>query len=338
VSVYAESCPCIRFFQKFLKADYSVLEFTFFHLLFQVSYDSIYPAISTAVSDREISPTRAHFWIHANIVRTMAETYFGADAKQVDLEDLRFQTKDSPHPDLIDFFLFAERMITAFSEVHARFHSLVRNLLTLIGWGPTQPMTESTFRDFFSFVDPFEKIKIATLWGRYKLDIERMKARMPDRFLTAETFIHFCSDLPDLVKAILSMPQACNFEELFQTLSVGHLALLKFLKQRFAGFLLILYHEVAPTLQQRLEPSILMVRDAFLCRDISTALLGYRRFLQMFDVEMTRERPYYTFASEVSDDDVKNIIDRFSSRECLALSWFPADAPVFSKVRAKAAV
>jgi hypothetical protein len=70
--------------------------------------------------------------------------------------------------------------------------------------------------------------------------------------------------------------------------------------------------------------------------DIPTAVRGYRSFLQLVDLTLTKQTPYVLLSPDFSGDDLNRLTGQFSAREALALSWFPPDAPFLLRLKTRA--
>jgi hypothetical protein len=333
VAYYSPSSRCAYFFQQFLIREFTIIDFEFFNLLFNPFYSLVYPPIDKTRNDPDIEPETALFLIHTDLIQAIIRELFMGNEKLFDLGELRKETRNSPHPDLVDFFAFATQMIIAFRSTHRRFHAQVHNLLSLIRWDPYVEMTEGLFKQFFILVDPIHYAEwYGKIWDRFRTETNLLN---PDQHLTAQTFIRFCSDFPVIADTIMGLPHLENFQMCYDQLAMSMFELIGFLVKRFTGVVLPIYEEVQGPMKDQLEHPIIIIRNSLMRVDMSTALHGYRKFLQFVDIRFTDERPFYEFPVNLSMEDVKNITNRFSARESLALSWFPSDGEILKQIRAR---
>lgn len=314
---YKLTNSCVRFFLQFLMQELTIVDFKFFNIIFNLCFEYIYPPIAEIIEDQEVLPEQPLFLIHVDICQFVLELVFPYHSTNFDFNSLRKDTKNTVHVDLVDFFAFATRMIAIFRETHQQFHNQVKNMLTLVGWSQTIEVSELLFKDFFVLVEPIsEKQDIDKLWQRFKLEISMNKE---DLTINQSSFIHFCSDFPDVSNKILSLPYISNFDHAFSQLPSPLQDLLTFLKKRFAKFVRDVFLMLPKELKSLCEKIILKIRNSLLRCDVSTALISYRHFLQLVDLKLTELNPFMVFAQNTSVNDVNMILSMLHSRESLAV-------------------
>ncbi|KAK8834786.1 hypothetical protein M9Y10_024259 [Tritrichomonas musculus] len=314
---YKLTNSCVRFFLQFLLQDLTIVDFKFFNIIFNLCFEYIYPPIAEIIDDQDVLPEQPLFLIHVDICQIVLDLVFPYHSTNFDYSALRKETKTTVHVDLIDFFAFATRMIGLFRETHHQFHNQVKNMLTLVGWSQTVEMSEPLFKDFFVLVEPTsEKQDIDKLWKRFTLE---MSMNEEDVTINQASFIHFCSDFPDLSNKLLSLPYISNFDHAFSQLPSPLQELLTFIKKRFTKFVREIYLMLPKELKNISEKIILKVRNSLLRCDISTSLISYRHFLQLIDLKLTELNPFMVFSQNTSVNDVNMILSMLHSRESLAV-------------------
>jgi hypothetical protein len=323
-------------FHQFLVREFTIIDFEFFNLIFGPLSELIYPPIKSTLSDPNVEPETAQFFIHVDLVRKFVSEIFVGEEKHLNIVELQRETGNSPHPDLVDFFAFASQVMVTFRATHRRFHAQVKNLLALVFWDPSVPMTEKIFRQVFVLVDPVKnKDWFRKLWERFKSETNLSASGRSAQPLTAQMFIRFCSDFPMVADGILRLPYLHDFNVRIEHLPFTVSGLITFIVKRYTEVVYAVYQEVPPDMKDTLEGPMLTIRNALIRCDLSTALHGYRKFLQQVDVLMTQERPFFELPSDLASTDADNIMMRLSARESLALSWFPENAALLKQVHAR---
>ncbi|OHT07495.1 hypothetical protein TRFO_24232 [Tritrichomonas foetus] len=314
---YKLTSTCVQFFLQFLMQEFSIVDFKFFNIIFNLCFEYMYPSINSLIEDPELVPEIPQFLIHIEVCKFLLNYVFPHHAGKYDFDELRQNTKITPHPDLVDFFAFATKMISLFRDTHQQFHSQVKNLLTLVGWSQTVDVSEPLFKDFFVLVRPISnKNDIEKLWQRFKLE---MSINNVEATINQSSFIHFCSDFPEVSNELLSLPYINNFDRVFSTMPSPLQELLTFLKKRFTKFVRELYLRMPLEIQKIQENTILKIRNSLLRCDVSSTLISYRHFLQLTDLKLTEQNPYIVFQANTTVNDVQMITSMLHSREVLAV-------------------
>ena len=313
---YRMTSSCIEFFLQFMLQELSIVDFKFFTIIFNLCFDLIYPPINAMIEDPELVPETPQFLIHINACKFLIERLFAHNYGKFDFDQLRKDTKLTVHPDLVDFFVFATNVLSLFRLTHQQFHSQVKNLLTLVGWSQNVEFSEPLFKDFFVIVKPIStEDYIEKLWERFKLE---MSVKNMEEEINQLSFIHFCSDFPEMSNQILALPYINNFDRVFSSLVSPLQELLTFLKKRFTKFVRTIYLHSPQNLQTLEENTILKIRNSLLRCDVSSTLISYRHFLQLTDLKLTEMSPYIVFNPNITTNDIQSIINILHSRENLA--------------------
>ena len=284
---YQSMSTCVRFFQQFLLKEFTIVDYKFFNMVFNFCFDYFYPPVAGMIEDPDLDPDQPQFLIHVDIATKLVQALFSHEVPNFSLDELRKQTKHTPHKNLIDFFAFSVKMLTFFRATHQKFHNQVKNLLTLIGWSRNIQVTESLFLEFFSLVNPNSAVdEIEKLWQRFKLEV-CMKDRKQGAGLNQASFINFCSDFPEVGNIVLSLPYLNNFDRAVSAMAPPVQTLFSFLNRRFTKYIRQLYRILSPEMKDLVTPTIVKYRNALLLCDITTALFCYRHFLQLIDLRMT---------------------------------------------------
>jgi hypothetical protein len=323
-SYYAQMSTCVDFFQQFMMNEFSVVDFKFFNMIFNVAFQYLYPGIESIVMDADLTPQSTQFLIHIDVAMAIVDIVFHYRERTITLEELRQATKVTPHPDLIDFFAFSSKLVTVFRQARQQFHKEVANILTLVGWDKTQSVSEFIFRQFFVLVNPIApQEELDKLWSTFSLQ-EASRDR-DDRDGSQGSFISFCAAFPDLANTILALPCLHNFEHSYTSLPTPIERLIVYVERRLTQFLRSVLEIVPVSLKKRVEKLVVRVRDALLLCDASTTLQAYRLCLQFLDLQMMRETPFLVVRPDLSAEDADEVIARLTARETLVCSWFDRD-------------
>lgn len=313
---YKVGSNCVSFFLQFLLQEFTIVDFKFFNVLFNLGTDFIYPSVGEVVNNPDLVPEQPQFLIHIDICQYFVSTLFNHN-KSLDFEKMRVETKYSPHPDLVDFFSFATQMLMIFRTVHQQFHIQVRNLLTLVGWAQSVEISQPLFADFFIIVNPFiEDTEINKFWQRFKVEIQMSSKH--SKVINQSSFIHFCSDFPDISNSILSLPNVQSFDRAFYSLPPPLQVFLTFIKKRFTSYIRKVQMILPETLRDITKPIVIKIRNSLIRCDVQTSLTFYRHFLQIVDLKLTEKTPYVTFAPNVSLETIEQLIKMMKEREELA--------------------
>ena len=330
---FQTTSTCAKFFLQFLMKEFTIVDYKFFNMLFNFCFDYFYPRVAQIIDDPDLIPEFPQFLIHVDIATSLVKSLFSHEFENFKIDDIRKETKNSPHRDLIDFFQFSMKMLGFFRSTHQKFHAQVKNLLTLIGWSRNVQVTESMFLEFFVLVNPNSTPdELEKLWQRFKLEIT-MKDRKQGAVLNQASFINFCSDFPDIGNLVLSLPFLSTFDRALSSMPPPIQTLFSFLNRRFTKYIRQFYRALSLEMKELVAPTIVRHRNALLMCDVTTALFCYRHFLQLIDLKMTDDTPYIILAPDVTPEDIDEIAKRLQAREGLATSWFRSH-PDFSIIAA----
>lgn len=325
---YKLSSRIVGFFLKFLRREYTKVEYHFFNMLFNLSFPVIYPPIASIIEDPDLSPNVPQFLIHLDSCKSVLEILFpNCSEEMLDIEDLKSNTSHTPHTDLVDFWQYSMQIITIFDKIHSQFHQQVKNVFTIVGWAQSTTICREHFNEFFIIVEPLmDQAKIDKLWDRFTIENKISNVKV----VTNTSFIKFCVDFPDIANKILSLIYLTNFQAVYQSLSGPLESLLQFMKKRLTFFLRYLYFNLNDIMKQSIRNQIYQIRNSFLRVNMSTAITCYRHILQFVDLKMTEEQTFIVLLDAISPEEIGDLVGYVRMRERLAFQHLSCNAMIES--------
>ncbi|OHT17696.1 hypothetical protein TRFO_01009 [Tritrichomonas foetus] len=330
-----EQTPIAYFFFKVILMEISTEEYKFFNMLFNIAFEYLYPPVNKLLEDPDLSTVTRQFLIHRKICEQIASLLFKhlkpADNEILNnlfnLNDLTsinnnssnennkaYIKQDKSYPDLLDFWDFSQKMITLFTETHVKFHQQVKGILTLIGWNVSEEnaaITPQIFSDFLVFIRPsIGTAEIDRIHERFCLGNQLNQTED-----NLSTFIHFCSDFPEVVEDVLNLKGKEEFTKLFNSLTSPLQNLLTFIKKRFTDYARYIQPHLQPQLTDQTRNILYQMRNALLRCDVSTSFSCYRHILQVIDLKYSEVNPFLVFSPNIKMNEVKETVKLFIARE-----------------------
>jgi len=311
-NIFKSRSEGVKFFYQFLIQEFTILDFVFFHSLFGLCFELIYPPLSSTLNDPDFTHDMPQFLIHSECCEKITTVLFPHSSGESD-------TNSPMNPKLVSFWEFSILMIKRFRETHQQFHKQVKSLLNIVGWDQVSDITVELFKAFFIIVQPYvEKDSVEKYWKRYILEREQRG----EKKTTQNTIVRFCSDYPEISNSILQLPFSPNSDQQFGKLNSSFQNLLLYLRKRFTGFIPQIIHTLPPRFEKGVEEIIIKLRNALLRSDVSTAVTCYQHFLQILDVRLSEDRPYIVFSSTVGSEEIDTLVGLLKYREEIIANGF----------------
>jgi hypothetical protein len=314
---HREKSKTVQFFLSFVMGDYSLLEFRFFNMLFNLCFPAIYPSLEKVLEDPDIQDDSRLFFIHKQFLTQICRIMLDVDKFPDEyLTSLCSMTALIEYPDLVPFWGFARYMIDMFKNSHRRFHGLVKNILVIAGGGDIDHISSQRFIVFMRMVDPLRSdAEIKRLWATLGL-FEGLSMEAVE--VKRSTLLKFCGDQPGLCRRLTHLPYTEKFTHDFHAMPEPVANLFFFMRRRFTEFLPKFLAEIPTDIKEQLIRHILRFRSSFLKLDVSTAVMSYRHILQVIDLKMTEKIPFQFVNQSARPDDIERITNHVMMRECLA--------------------
>ncbi|KAH0794673.1 hypothetical protein GPJ56_001425 [Histomonas meleagridis] len=311
---YKTQSSIVDFFMKFIYQEYTIVDFYFVNAIFNLCFEYIYPKVSDVVDNPDILPMSPQFLIHVDVIKKISY-----EITNEDIEELKAQTINTVHNDLIDFFVFAKKLLSLFRIANQQFHEQVKNILLLIEWTPNADVTQIMFSEFFILIDPtFDTTKISSFWEKFKLE---NGFNNESNQVNMDVFFQVCMEQPELTNEILELPYQKAFKKQFSELSNPVRNLLIFLRKHFTSFVFQVLKIIPENLMKIALDVVKKIRDMLLKCEVAMAFAFYRHFLQLIDLKMAEEKPFVVFSPNISSESVEDLMSMIEIREKLAVSW-----------------
>lgn len=306
----------IKFFLLFLSNEYSLVDFRFFNMLFNLCFKAIYPAVDDILTDPDLTDDHQFFLINKAFFDQIARIMLRLPGfPEENLNKILKETTQTAFPDLVNFWAFSREMIELFKEVHQTYHFKVKNVFKIIGSSDNESITRFRFREFLRIVCPdFSEAVIKKLWER----VTTLGKEVNPTDISYEIFMRFCGEYTELSTAIVELPTYTNFVQTYTLLSQPVLTLFSFIRKRYSELLPSLMDRLNSDLCELMSSCLIKIRNSFLKCDVATAFMWYRHILQIIDLKLTESNPYTIFTSMTTSTDVNRMISHLKMRECLA--------------------
>ena len=318
ILAYRDKSKAMQFYLRFASGEYSVTDFRFFCMIFNMLFRKIYPSIDQIIEDPELFTDHGLFTIHLSYSTLICKSVLRIDS--LPKEDIDLMLKSAPnskYPNMVSFWTMVEVLIKGFQKSHEIFHQTISNSLIVIGWTDSDFVCKEHFFDFMKIVKPFlPENDIKSLW-------KNLASAHADSTATGEVipriaFMKFCGEGPGMANAVFEVPSCPTFQKKIAAMSEPLSSLYSFLRRRYSSFLSTLYFGLTIEVSKQLKKSILRVRNAIMNCDISTALMYYTHILQLSDLRCTEMSPILIVTTSATSNDVLRIQNQLMMRESLA--------------------
>ena len=320
VVLYRENSYACQFYLRFVSGEYSVTDFRFFVLIFNILLTKIYPNVEETLNDADAINDFHSFTIHVSYADLVIKNILSVCS--ITEDEIKQMLKSAPnpaYPKLVSFWSLAETLIHTFQKAHKSLFIIIENAMQLIGSIDSDLMSREDFGNFMRIVHPFTSDKeIKEMWKSIKLACSDESSADT---LPKTSFISYIGETKAISNALFEIPSFSLFTKTLNTMPSPVVDIFFYLKNHYFSVIPTMVQKLPEDVSQPLKKFILRIRNSLLNCDISTALMYYVHILQLIDLKCKEKNPIVVISPDCSQTDSKRIQNILKMREAIAYQY-----------------
>ena len=315
IASHADKSQAMQLFIKFSQSEYTMHDFRFFVMLFNMLYRKVYPSIEEVIDDPDLLCEKDLFLIHISYADIVAKQILRRDFSKEAKARLLNSAPNQGIPNMVPFWQLCIELLKEFDDAHENYQQTLKSVLSAVGWANGQYILRENFIDFMRIVKPLDSEKITnTMWENATVTAS---SDMHDS-ITMQEFRKFCGETHHLAAMIFEVPCHPLLINMLNDFTGPMLDLYTFIRKRYCTFIPKLLLTLPEEIKKNISGPVIKIRNGLVNADLSSMFIYYQRILLMIDIKCTELNPIIKIFKSVSRDDINRIQNIIMMRESIA--------------------